>query len=310
MINIKSLKFNDLISKLRNQSKYMHGVLIVLALLEIVCTIIIGILSKNYEKELVPQILLFVGILYLIFAAIRLLHLRNFPASITDELESERKLNAFEKESNRLNTLSDVHVETMKNLNVQTCRLDENDDSSLCDFGITDSLAKLIKPLIDKSYYLLNTDKGIQFTYGLYLAGYKSLDKGTLDRGVVPISDGLGLNSYLKKDLFKKQDLDEDSQQIQNALKLSYNSRKFKSETIELKEKKMTIICSPMYEACREDDEEYHLLGVLFIICPFIIMDKENDIEVQLKIFNRIIANWMYSFNSCITGKKKSKING
>jgi len=309
MINIKSIKFNNLIDKLRKQSKYMHGVLIVLALLEIVCAIVIGILAKNFDKELVPEILLFVGIIYLIFAAIRLFHLRNFPATITDELESERKLSAFEKEANRLNTLSDVHVETMKNLNIQTCRLDENDDSSLCDFGITDSLAKLIKPLIDKSYYLLNTDKGVQFTYGLYLAGYKSLDKGTLDEGVVQITDGLGLKEYLEKSIFSKQGLDEDRQQIQNALRLSYNSRKFKVETINIKEQKMNIICSPMYEACREDDEKFQLLGILFIICPFIEIDKENDIEVQLKIFNRIIANWMYSFNSCITGKKKTKLD-
>jgi len=143
----------------------------------------------------------------------------------------------------------------------------------------------------------------------LYLAGYKALDRGTLDEGVVQISDGLGLNNYIEKNLFSKQGLDEERQQIQNALRLSYNSRKFKVEQIELKGQQMNIICSPMYEACREDDEQFKLLGVLFIICPFKKIDKENDIEVQLKIFNRIIANWMYSFNSCITGKKKIKLN-
>jgi len=200
-----------------------------------------------------------------------------------------------------------VHVETMKNLNTQTCKLEE-DDGSLCDLGITDSLEKLITPLIDKSYYLLNAEKGIELTYSLYLSGYKALNKGTLDTGVVPFSDGLNIKDILTKDLFEKQELDPERQQIQNALKLCLSEKKFRVDNINIKESEYIQISSPMYEACREDDAQY-LLGVLFIICPKVHIENNSDIETQLKIFNRIIANWMYSYNSCITGKKKLKLN-
>jgi len=307
MIKFKLPDFNILIGKLRSHSNFMHGVLIVLALLEIVCAIIIALLSKNIEKELAFEFLVFVGIVYLIFALIRLLHLKNYPGTITNELDSERKLKALKKEAYRLSTLSDVHVETMKNLNTQTCRLEE-DDGSLCDLGISNSLESLIQPLIDKNYYLLNAEKGIKTTFSLYLAGYKSLDKGTLDHGVVPFSDQLNLKEILVKDLFDKPELDPERQQIQNALKLCLSEKKFRTDKLNIKEEEYLQISSPMYEACREDDDQY-LLGTLFIICPFTEIENLKDLEIQLKIFNRVIANWMYSYNSCVTGKKKLKLN-
>jgi hypothetical protein len=282
--------------------------LIVLALLEIVCAILIGILSKNYDKELAPLFLLFVGILYLIFALVRLLHLKNYPGTIAEELDSERKLTSLQKDTYRLNTLSDVHVENMKNLNTQTCKLEE-DDGLLCDIGISDNLEKLLKPLIDKGYYLLNTEKGVDYTYGIYLSGYKALEKGTLDHGVVPISDGLNIKSTLIKELFDKQELEPEKQQIQNALKLCLSTKKFRTDKISISDVDYLQISSPMYEACREDDDKY-LLGSLFIICPYKELANPKDIETQLKIFNRIIANWMYSYNSCITGKKKQRLDG
>jgi len=141
------------------------------------------------------------------------------------------------------------------------------------------------------------------------LAGYKALDRGTLDSGVTVINDGLNLKSSLIKDLYSKDGLPEDKQQIQNQLRLCYSSRKFKTETIELNNKRFTQISSPMHEACRENDDKFELLGVLFGIFPEIEIGNKKDIELQLKIFNRIIANWMYSYNSCITGKKKIRLN-
>lgn len=301
--------FKEIIARLRSEAEFSHGVLLTLSLLEVACAILIAYIKWSSDDGFSNKLFWVLGIAYIVFAFIRLSHLRNYPSAAINELEAERELTSLQEESNRLNVLSKIHVETMKNLNIQTCKLDE-DDGSLCDIGITDSLNELLKPLIDRSYYLFDTDKGIQFTYGIYLAGYKALDRGTLDTGVTIINDKQNLKSLLDKDLYSKDGLPEDKQQIQNQLRLCYSSRKFKYETIELNNKKFTQISSPMHEACREDDDKFELLGVLFVICPEIEIENKKDVELQLKIFNRIIANWMYSYNSCITGKKKLALNG
>lgn len=302
--------FNEMATKLKTQTTFSHGVLIVLGVLEVLCAIIIAYLNRNITIPLAVNLLWFVGASYLIFAAIRLYHMKNFSRVLADDISAERELKKLQQVSNRLETLSSVHVNTMKNLNIQTCKLDDGDDASLCDLGISDNLSQLLKPLIDKTYYLLNTDKGIESTYGLYLAGYKSLEMGTLDKGIVTLYDGLKINNLLSKELFSSEGLPETQQNIQNSLRLCYSSRSFRIDTFEIENSNTSIICSPMYEACREGDDNFELLGVFFIISPSENLETTEDLEIQFKIFNRIIANWLYSFNSCITGKKKSKING
>jgi len=306
---MKEETFGEMASKLKNQTSFSHGVLIVLGVLEVLCAIVIAYLNRNMSIPLAVNLLWFVAGSYLIFAAIRLYHMKNFSRMLADDISAERELKKLQQDSNRLETLSTVHVNTMKNLNIQTCKLDDGDDASLCDLGISDNLSQLLKPLIDKTYYLLNTDKGVESTYGLYLAGYKSLDMGTLDKGLVTLYDGLKINNLLLKELFSSEGLPETEQKIQNSLRLCYSSRKFRIDKFEIENARRSIISSPMYEACREGDNKFELLGVFFVITPSGNLETTEDLEIQFKIFNRIIANWLYSFNSCITGKKKSKLN-
>lgn len=316
--------FNKVITNLKLRSEKINRSFNIIAILEVLCPVLIAILSKFLEHEFAGYFIVFLIALYVVLAFLRLYNRYNPMESLLNELSSEKELSDVKSDANRLKVISNLHVEMMKNLNVQTCKLDEEeeDESHLCDTGISESILGLINPLISNSYILLNTNKDSKFTTGLYLRGYRSLHQPENEEGIVLIQDQLNKASLLSRDLIKKGDLKGSKLELQSILKHCYNNRKFCAKDLNDNDKSFTVICSPMYEACREDDDSSILLGVLFVISEKIEF-LPDDLEIQFKIFNRIIANWLYSYNACIANKlsisqigleftqdKKSNING
>jgi hypothetical protein len=301
------ISFKECIVRLNNYARAVHQAIVILAVVEVVLIIIIGILSNQLDTNLSKLFLLFVSILYVSLVSIRVIYGINYPSTIVNEMWAERELEKLKVLTNRQSQISYCYVETMRNLNIQTCKLDEENESRLCDVGIKDSLKELIFPIIEKSYYLLDTDKGNNCTFGLHLNGYTSIDINDNDSGIIVIYDELTKLSCLPKKLLQENNIDGEALEIQKIIRTSLNNKIFNVQDYNYSNKLHNVFCSPMYEACRENDNTSKLLGVFFIITEK-LDDIPLDIETQMKIFNRIIANWIYRYNECVVSKKLDKI--
>ena len=137
---------------------------------------------------------------------------------------------------------------------------------------------------------------------GLYLGDYKTLtliDGGHWDKGVIILDDTLlPVENGINKSLLQTENLQAEELEIQTAIRKSLNNQEFVKVDFSNKSQDLTIICSPMPFACDEEN----LLGVLFIISNR-LTKIPADLPTTLTIFNRIISNWVYRYNECITSR-------
>lgn len=65
-----------------------------------------------------------------------------------------------------------------------------------------------------------------------------------------------------------------------------------------------SVFCSPMTYACNEEEVN----GVLYIISNR-INSFPNETEINLKIFNRVVANWIYRYDECVNQRQGIDLN-
>ncbi|WP_125921436.1 hypothetical protein [Hymenobacter lapidarius] len=222
------------------------------------------------------------GVLYLGILLIKTIYATSFPGSITNELKSERELKELKGVAGRQETISNFLVQTMQRLNGQTCALNYGDDTHLCDKGISNGIHELIEPIIDNTYFLLDT-VNTGFTVGVYLNEYCSIETPeNWGSGLIVIDDRLEKSRFLPKELFNNSGISEEPLEIQTAIRRSFNNQEFVVNNFKSGNESYTIICSHMPVACNENDG----LGVLFIISKA-VHDLPTDLSIHLKIFGR-----------------------
>lgn len=303
------MTFQDIIQRLEKHISVVKKAIVGTAIIEAVLVIIISIISNNLntENETINRIaiwlLIFFALLYLSLLFIKTLYNKTFPGSITNELKSERELSILKRDAERQKTINDFLVTVIHRLNGQTCALNYGDDIHLCDTGIKEGIYNLIQPVVDNIYFILDTIN-TQFTTGIYLNSYRSLAELNLwESGIIPIKDDLGKVHLLEKDLLEQANVRDEQFFIQTFIRQSFNNSEFVKQDYTINEQCFTIVCAPMPLACDENDTN----GVLFIISKAI--DKiPEDTEINLKIFNSVIANWVYRYNDCINNRQEREV--
>ena len=238
--------------------------------------------------------------LYLFLLLIKTIYNKTFPGSITNELKSERELIILKRDAERQKTINDFLVVIIRRLNGQTCALNVGDELRLCDKGIKEGIYNLIQPVIDNTYFILDTIN-TQFTTGIYLDYYRSLAGYRLvEKGIINISDNLGKEALIEKDLIENANVRDEQFYIQTAIRQSFNNSAFVIHDYTINAQTYTIICSPIPTACNEN----YTNGVFFIITKA-IEKIPVDTEINLKIFNSVIANWVYRYDDCINNRQE-----
>ncbi len=303
--------FDVLIKKLDKFAKTINSMVIGLSIFEGILVIVIGVVSNNLTTEnkeinkICLWILLLCSFFYLVLLLIRTAYIYNFPGSISNELKSERQLTELKKDTARQSTINEFFVSTIQKLNGQTCALNYHDDTHMCDKGIQNGIRELIEPIIDNAYFLLDTINS-KFTFGIFLNQYlsRNLD-GENEQGTLIIDDKLNKEYLISKGLFLEAYLRGEKLEIQNAISTAFNNSEFiKKDFIGDDNEKYTIVCSPMPYACNELDMQ----GVLFIISKE-VKSIPSDLPTTLKIFNRVISNWVYRYDQCIESRYQVKLN-
>ncbi len=302
------MAFLNIIDRLRKHSKFVSRIIIGIAILEAILVLFIGIASNNLNTNdesinLISSIgLLILSILYLTLLFLKTDYNYHFPGDIASELKSERELFELRKEYNRLSTLDEFLIDTIKNLNGQTCAIQNSEEIHLCDVGIKDGLSSLINPIVENTNYLLNT-RQVNFTISVYLDSYQSLTQQDLDSGVIILHDKLNKTDILNKSLFTDLYLQGEKLEIQSNISKSFNNFEFLFGTYSVNGSEYSIICSPIPFACDDTDK----LGVLFIISKQ-LENIPEQLHVNLSIFCRIISNWIYRYNQCIFDRKQRSL--
>lgn len=300
------MNFKEIIFKLDNFCKTINRAIIGVAIFEGIVVTFIGIVSNTLTTEN-PDInkystysLIFLGVLYLFLLFIRTAYSTSFPSSITNELKSERELQDLKRDAERQTTINEFFVETMQRLNGQTCALNLGDGTHLCDIGISKGIHELIEPVIENTYFLLDTIN-TKFTIGVFLDSYASMTVDNhWERGIIVIEDKLNKSNLLIKELFDTNLVRTEQLELQTAIRQSFNNNEFIEKHYNDGQDNYTIICSPMPLACNENDG----LGVLFIISKK-LETTPADLPTKMKIFGRVIANWIYRFNECIYNRQQ-----
>jgi len=297
------MSFENLMSQLDRFARMVKGAIITLAVVEALLVILIGVVTdslRDTTNHFVPFYvwsLVFLGGLYLTLLLVRVAYDKSFPGSIANELRSERELTKLRRESQRQATTSQFLVEVIERLNEQTCALNGGSDETLCDRGIVEGLSELLGPVISNVNFLLDTQRPDALV-GVYLKWYASVNNPHEgDTGVLVLNDTLPMPGIIQKNLYDNGEVSDLPLEIQSALKRSFRNQEFLSMGIgRFGDHDLAIHCSPMPVACNGDN----MLGVLF----FIAEEQETipaDLHEQMTIFNRVVANWVYRYDDCVS---------
>jgi len=296
------MELKKMFDKLKSQGRVINNSIIGLTIFEVIITILLSIVSNKLTEnyDIYFYSLIFLAFLLVAIFVIKIAYSTNFTNTIANELEATIELKLCKENAKRQEQITNYYIQSMKNLNGGTCSLD-SDVSNLCDSGISDGVSDLIKPALDNMSYILNNINSNAYTVGIYLKLSNSFLKDAFissEQVIYILKDDLKKSNILQSDMMHSTNLNGEALSIQSILRESINNSKFLKQEYSVSDKEYTIICSPMPYACAEDD----LLGIIFIISDK-LNSIPNDIPNTLTIFNRIISNWIYRFEACISDK-------
>lgn len=322
---------DKLLNKLNDWIKVIQAALLGTIIVEGVLVIVIGVASNKVADTFNhwTGILIACSLVYIFLLAIKAAYQFKFPSSIVDELISKKQLEEKNKLFDRQKAINEYINSAIQGLNKQTCFIEiPSDREHLCDKELEVRLTELLQPIVSYTDVILDTSTEKKFTIGIHLDAYQkfpnSYDNITIeeteygtsisdwepisDKGLIILRDELGLVDLLPKGLVDEERISGASYEIQTAIKRTLNNLTFNTHDFTYNDKKYSIICSEILEVCSDD----YVNGVLFIIHNQGIQFP-TDVPEVLRIFNRVTANYVSKYNSCIVDEiisKKKKTNG
>lgn len=316
---------DKLLDKLKEWIKVIQAALLGTIIIEAILVIVIGIASNkiNDTFDHWTGILLACSLFYIFLIVIKAAYQFKFPSSIVDELISKRQLEEKNKLFDRQKAINEYINTAIQGLNKQTCSIDTvADKEHLCDKELEVRLTELLQPIVSYTDVILDTSTEKKFTIGVHLDAYqkfpsnydeieiKEADWGIYiadyepisDKGLIILRDELELIEILPKNLVDEERISGASYEIQTAIKRTLNNLTFNTHDFSYNNKKYSIICSEILEVCSDD----YVNGVLFIIHQQGIVFP-TDVPEILRIFNRVTANYVSKYNSCIVDEIISK---
>ncbi len=316
--------------KLRSWIRVIQTAILGVIVIEGILVVLIGIASNKLGESVNHWSWILFGsvVVYLFVMVIKAAYQIKFPSSIVDELISSRQLEIKNSLFERQKAINGFITASIQGLNRETCQIPPlGGNGNLCDKELQQSLTELLKPIVSYTDVILDTGTEKYFSIGIHLESYFSFpndlqkveleEEGDgvyvknsneyLESGILMLKDELNLFSLLPKKLVTDDRASGPSYEIQTCIKRTLNNLSFNSGTFTFNRKDYSIICSEILEICSDE----YVNGVLFIIYKNGVKYPEDVPEI-LSIFNRITANFVSKYNSCILDeiiKRKSKVS-
>lgn len=246
------------------------------------------------------------SLLYLVFFLFKLYAQNLFPSALFGELQSQEQLRRAEAELQRRKVIFSYLDAAIERLNQQTCSIAEQ-THDLCRKAVNEGLTTLLEPLITRPQYILACDSS-RFTVAARVA--HTNEKGEWTQHFVVFRDDLSLAATIGADE-DGVDVLEDSNatgirfQLRNALQSAYNHNEFHVQTIRQPQSTLSVVASPIPLICESNAAD----GVLVLIseqlhqCPV-------DMSDVLRIYGRLIANWLAKYSECMNSRLKQTEHG
>lgn len=321
---------DKLLHKLKDWIKVIQAALLGTIIIEGILVIVIGVASNKIGDTFNywAGILICCSLIYLFLLVIKTAYQLKFPSSIVDELMAKRDLEEKDKLFGRQKAINEYINTTIQGLNKQTCYINASDGREhLCDKELGIRLTDLLQPIASYTDVILDTSTEKKFTIGIHLDQYQKFptdyndvelveyDFGTSlknwepisDEGILILRDELNLLELLPKDLVDIEKINGSAYEIQTAIKRTLNNLTFTEQEFTFNDTTYTIICSEILEVCSDD----YVNGVMFIIYKKGIT-YPTDVPDVLRIFNRVTANYVSKYNTCIFEEiisQKRKLN-
>lgn len=298
------------LSELKNWIKFIHDYLPVVIGIEIICVILSNIASNQVHSFSSPWFLLilFTSIVYGVIQFGRYKFQQKFPLTVVENIEAQLSLENNKKDFSKITLLNETISNTLVSLNSQTCEL-QNESSAkeqgeyLCSQGISTGLNILLSNFV-KNLPIFLESINCKITVGIYFSSYYFFQEKKMEffdelekDGAFIFKDDLNIESNFPAGFFESQDAKDIALDIQSSIRYTLNNNKFLHKKVESNQS-LTTINSYIPLFCNDDDA----IGVLFIIS-----DKSevvpNETEDILKIFSRIISNWISKYDECVYHK-------
>ncbi|MBK8243338.1 MAG: hypothetical protein IPK88_07930 [Saprospiraceae bacterium] len=289
-------------------------------LIEVIFIIVFGVASSQVKELLSAWTLLIVvsGIVFFITYLERYKFLKKFPISLIESVEQSLELKDIEierrkseienikinKSKERSSLINDSISDTIVGLNDQTCTLSSKEDTideianKLCDKDVEDGLIQILSPFISEVYTIIQGENS-QITVGVYFQ--KIAQDDWIEKSLPPenpmlivIKDDNEIKDYIPIDLVENPTMIGDKQILQQHVETCLRNNRYVSSQIDFCGSNFNLVVSPIPYACDENRPS----GAMIILLKNNEFPK--DFEKIVKIFNRLLTNWMYKYNSCV----------
>lgn len=284
-----------------------------LIIFEIVIGAIMAVASSQVKEvnSLWFGVLIFSILVFIALNVLKFISDKAFPKLLIENIENEIKKDNLSKSFARKSLINEAIASSLIGLNEQTCKLSYNSEgfyldqeeitNRMCDKDIEDGISNLINPLLNNMHLILESYDS-KLTIGAYLKNIATENESRTDldykTGIYTLKNDLKLNQLLDYNLIENQGLREEKLEFQNILKTSLHNNRFHKDFININDTNYMTICSPIPVVCDENDVD----GLFFVIGKE-IEEIPNDIDEVLKIFNRVIANWISKYNDCVNSR-------
>lgn len=243
------------------------------------------------------------GITYFLLLIAKLSTQRLFPSAVIEELHSRNLLDETKKQLSRRDVVSGFITESITALNQQTCAITNKLEQELCSEAVSTGLARVIDPLITRPQYLFDCNES-RFTVAAFVS-HNSPPPQLWSEHFIIFRDDLEIGDMLTQQLISDQTAGGSTLDLQKVLQRCYNDNQFVCDTFRPQNEDISLAASPIPLVCETTESN----GILLFAYPC-GHGYPKDVDNSLRIFGRIIANWLFKYSECVVAKDIASFNG
>ena len=249
------------------------------------------------------QIIIFVGAsaLYVWLICTRVRSLNFIPSNVIDNLKATIELEDLNKQLARRDTISKFITDSITALNEQTCAIAKKKEQGICSQAVSIGLEKVIAPLIQFPQNLFDCKESC-FTI-VAKVRYLVTPPDERTSYFLIFRDDFEIKNIFPEDLLDRTSVKNSMLEAQHAIQRSLSENKLIYKDFTHNDNELSMTVSPIPTVCEADETN----GALIFITHN-GHNRPSDMDNTLRIFGRIIANWLDKYSECVAAKAEKKV--
>jgi len=296
-------RLDDLVEKIRAYVTHVVRTFsIIEAFLGVLYGGVLGACISNKDTGWLLLITLILSVIYLPMLIVKIRSQWMLPAHLFQNLQATEALAVTKKELARKASIDLFVDDAIKALNAGTCHISTGEpDATLCDEAVEVGLRTVLTAVINRPQQILDCDMAL-FSVGV-LVSHRMVSQvafPTWDDRFIVLRDDFRVQDEVHAGGFGELAPYLDAAtgamlMFRHAFELAKNENRMDIRRVSVGGKMVQLISSPIPLVC----DENHANGVIWL-CRECIESPPEDLGNILRIFGRIVANWLYKYNECV----------